>query len=107
MIFWHVWGDAIENSRGTWHSDYKDCMSENGQDEVKKIEEKLDKVNLKEGDNSEGSGEPDAGSSILGFEKEDPFKEAGEDAAGINSYFYCFFLVCFCSSSQFFNANSL
>lgn len=70
-------------------------MSENGQDEVKKIEEKLDKVNLKEGDNSEGSGEPDAGSSILGFEKEDPFKEAGEDAAGINSLF-CFFLFNSC-----------
>lgn len=62
-----------------------DYMSETeNQDEVKELEKKVETVTLSDtkGDSKsepEGDG---VGTSILGFEKEDPFKEAGEDAAG-------------------------
>jgi hypothetical protein len=51
-------------------------MSETeNQNEVKEVVEKLEKATID--DKEDGTG-----TTILGFEKEDPFKEAGEDAAG-------------------------
>jgi hypothetical protein len=51
------------------------------QDEVKELEEKVGTVAIDDTNNK--SEEDGVGNSILGFEKEDPFKEAGEDAAGV------------------------